>query len=297
MFGLLFLLYNGEARGDYRMREIKASTVEQTITELFSDIPFAYPETVRAKMEQAIPCEEERAASVLRLLLENERTARKEAVPLCQDTGLAVVECRIGQDVHIIEGSLEQAIQQGVRNAYRNSYLRFSVVDDPLFERVNTGDNTPALIHYQMVPGSELRLSVMAKGFGSENVSRLAMLKPADGLAGVKAFVLETIRMAGPNACPPMMVGVGIGGAMDTCAWLAKKALLRQEEHHSDQRYAALEQELLQEINELQIGPAGLKGKTTALGVCIETFPTHIAGLPVAVNINCHAVRKGMRML
>ena len=218
-------------------------------------------------------------------------------MPICQDTGMACVFIDIGQDVHITGGSLEEAINEGVRQGYAEGFLRKSVVKDPL-HRVNTNDNTPALIYYNMVPGDKVKITVAPKGFGSENMSRIAMLKPSDGLEGVKNFVLETVRMAGPNPCPPIVIGIGIGGSFDKAAYLAKKALIRPvNENNTDEFYGNLEKELLEEVNKIGIGPQGFGGKTTALALNIETYPTHIAGLPVAVNINCHATRHKERVL
>jgi len=210
---------------------------------------------------------------------------------MCQDTGMACVFLEIGQEVHFTGGLLEDAINEGVRQGYKEGYLRKSVVGDPI-ERVNTKDNTPALIYYDIVEGDKVKITVAPKGFGSENMSRIAMLKPADGLQGVKDFIIETVKLAGPNPCPPMVVGVGIGGSFDKAAYLAKKALIRPiDKSNKNKFYKDLEQELLQKINELGIGPQGFGGRTTALGLNIEVYPTHIAGLPVAVNINCHATR------
>lgn len=224
-------------------------------------------------------------------LLRNYEVARNEGMPVCQDTGMAVVFIELGQDVHLVGGSLAEAVNAGVREGYRRGYLRCSVVGDPL-ERKNTGDNTPAVIHLELVPGDAVRITVAPKGFGSENMSSLAMLRPADGEEGLRRFVLETVSKAGANPCPPVVVGVGVGGTMEKAALLSKKALLRPiEERHSEPRWAQLERELLEDINGLGIGPQGLGGVVTALGVNIETYPTHIAGLPVAVNIGCHVTR------
>jgi fumarate hydratase subunit alpha len=221
----------------------------------------------------------------------NSDIASKENMPMCQDTGMAVIFVELGQDVHIVGGSLKEAINEGIRQGYSEGYLRKSVVKDPL-TRVNTGDNTPAVIHIDIVDGEELKITIAPKGFGSENMSRIKMLKPSDGVEGVKEFVLETVKIAGPNPCPPIIVGVGIGGTFEKAAELSKKALLRSiEERNNDTYYSDLEDELITKINKLGIGPQGFGGKTTALGVNIETYPTHIAGLPVAVNISCHATR------
>ena len=222
---------------------------------------------------------------------ENIEIAKKEEIPLCQDTGMVSVFVEIGQDVQVTGGSLEEAINEGVRQGYMEGYLRKSVVKDPL-NRINTNDNTPAVISYRIVPGNKFKMLIAPKGFGSENMSRLKMLKPADGVQGVKDFVIETVERAGANPCPPIIVGVGIGGTFDKVASLAKKALLRPlGERNKDEFYKDLEEELFYKINKLGIGPQGFGGKTTALAVNIETYPTHIAGLPVAVNINCHVAR------
>ncbi len=235
--------------------------------------------------------ESEVGKGVLGMLKENLQIAGEDMIPICQDTGMAVVFMKIGQDLHIEGMSLTEAVNEGVRRGYINGYLRKSVVDDPL-RRVNTKDNTPAIIHYDIVPGDSLRITVAPKGFGSENMSRVFMLKPADGIEGVKEAVLTAVRDAGPNACPPMVVGVGIGGTFEKCAFLAKRALTHAADtHNSDPMYAALETELLEKINNLGIGPAGLGGRITAFAVHVETYPTHIAGLPVAVNICCHVNR------
>jgi len=230
------------------------------------------------------------AQGILDQIIENYQIADENNVPVCQDTGMACVFVDVGQDVHI-EGSLEEAIHEGVRQGYRDGYLRKSVVRDPL-DRVNTGDNTPAMIYYSIVPGDQVRITVAPKGFGSENMSQIKMLKPSDGLEGVKQFVVKVVEEAGPNPCPPIVVGVGVGGTFDKAALLAKKALLRPVDCRNENPfYAALEEELLEKINALGIGPQGFGGKTTALCVNILSCPTHIAGLPVAVNINCHVTR------
>jgi len=228
---------------------------------------------------------------VIDCLLENAGLAREKGVPLCQDTGMAVVFVNLGQDIRISGGGLGEAIEEGIRQAYEEGYFRKSIVRDP-FDRVNTGDNTPAVIHYDLVPGAELEITVAPKGFGSENMSALKMLKPADGLEGVKRFILETVERAGANPCPPIIVGVGVGGTMEKAAFLAKKALLRPvDARHPREQIAALEQEVLDRVNRLGIGPQGFGGTVTALAVNFEVYPTHIAGLPVAVNIACHANR------
>ncbi|ERK32512.1 fumarate hydratase [Clostridium intestinale] len=241
----------------------------------------------KSREEETFPI----AKQMLDKIIINSDIASKENMPMCQDTGMAVIFVELGQDVHIVGGSLKEAINEGVRQGYSEGYLRKSVVKDPL-TRVNTGDNTPAVIHIDVVEGEELKITIAPKGFGSENMSRIKMLKPSDGVEGVKEFVLETVKIAGPNPCPPIIVGVGIGGTFEKAAELSKKALLRSiEERNKDTYYSDLENELITKINKLGIGPQGFGGKTTALGVNIETYPTHIAGLPVAVNISCHATR------
>ena len=230
------------------------------------------------------------AQGILDQIIENYGIADENNVPVCQDTGMACVFIDVGQDVHV-EGNLEEAIHEGVRQGYRDGYLRKSVVRDPL-DRVNTGDNTPAMIYYNIVPGEQIKITVAPKGFGSENMSQIKMLKPSDGLQGVKDFVVKVVEDAGPNPCPPVVVGVGVGGTFDKAAFMAKKALTRPvDSHNEDPFYAALEDELLEKINALGVGPQGFGGRTTALAVNIEKCPTHIAGLPVAVNIHCHVTR------
>ena len=230
------------------------------------------------------------AQGILDQIIENYGIADENNVPVCQDTGMACVFIDVGQDVHV-EGTLEEAIHEGVRQGYKDGYLRKSVVRDPL-DRVNTGDNTPAMIYYNIVPGEQIKITVAPKGFGSENMSQIKMLKPSDGLQGVKDFVVKVVEDAGPNPCPPVVVGVGVGGTFDKAAFMAKKALTRPvDSHNEDPFYAALEDELLEKINALGVGPQGFGGRTTALAVNIEKCPTHIAGLPVAVNINCHVTR------
>lgn len=229
---------------------------------------------------------------ILGKLIQNACIARDEQMPICQDTGMAVFIVELGQDVHIVGGSLTDAVNAGVAKGYTEGYLRKSVVNDPLFDRKNTQDNTPAIIHIELVPGDKLKIMLSPKGFGSENKSALKMLVPADGIAGVKKFIIDTVANAGSNPCPPMIVGVGIGGTMEKAAYLSKKALFRPiTQRNSDERYAKLEQELMELIHNIGLGPQGLGGDTTALAVNVEYFPTHIAGLPVAVNISCHATR------
>ena len=251
-------------------------------------------------METTLKCARETEASplgkqILNQLSENLKIAADDMIPICQDTGMAVVFLEIGQDVHLEGGSVEDAVNEGVRLGYTEGFLRKSVVRDPI-ERVNTGDNTPAVIHYHIVPGEKVKITVAPKGFGSENMSRVFMLKPADGIEGVKEAILKAVSDAGPNACPPMVVGVGIGGTFEKCALMAKEALTRETGAHSEISYVKdLEEEMLAKINGLGIGPGGLGGTTTALAVHINTYPTHIAGLPVAVNICCHVNRHIVR--
>lgn len=280
------------------MKTINVNEIIKTVKELSIEANYYLPNDVKEAIEEAEKNERWPIANnILNKILENSQIAAAEKMPICQDTGMACVFVDIGQDVHITGGSLEEAINEGVRQGYAEGFLRKSVVKDPI-HRVNTNDNTPALIYYNMVPGDKVKITVAPKGFGSENMSRIAMLKPSDGLEGVKNFVLETVRMAGPNPCPPIVIGVGIGGSFDKAAYLAKKALIRPvNENNTDEFYSNLEKELLEEVNKIGIGPQGFGGKTTALALNIETYPTHIAGLPVAVNINCHATRHKERVL
>jgi len=273
------------------MREIQASLLTETIARLAIEANCALPCDVKNRIESARANEPwPTAQGILDKIIENYGIAERNTVPICQDTGVCCVFLKIGQDVHI-EGDLRAAVDEGVRLGYGEGYLRKSVVKDPL-RRVNTGDNTPAMLYTEIVPGDRLEITVAPKGFGSENMSRLAMLKPSDGVEGVKAFILKTVEEAGPNPCPPVIVGVGIGGTFDKAAYLAKKALMRStDERNADPFYADLEAELLEKINALGVGPQGFGGRTTALAVNIEWMPTHIAGLPVAVNINCHVTR------
>ena len=274
------------------MRVIHAEQIKNTVAELCIRANTVLPEDVRAALERAYAAEPwPTAKHSLKLLLDNLSLAKENALPVCQDTGLACVFLELGQEVYV-DGPLEDAVNAGVRKGYGEGYLRKSAVGDPL-RRVNTEDNTPGFLTVHLVPGTGCRITVMPKGFGSENMSRIAMLQPADGAEGVKRFVLDTVRAAGPNPCPPIVVGVGVGGTFDKCAALAKSALLRPlDQPNADPYYAALERELLEEINALGIGPQGFGGKTTALGLAIETAATHVAGLPVAVNINCHVTRR-----
>ena len=273
------------------MREFQAGVLTDAIRDLAIEANCVLPADMQARIEQARRDEPfQTAQGILDKIIENYGIAERNPVPICQDTGVCCVFLKIGQDVHI-NGDLRAAIDEGVRQGYAQGYLRKSVVGDPL-RRVNTGDNTPAMLYTEIVPGDRIELTVAPKGFGSENMSRLAMLKPSDGVEGVKAFILKTVEEAGPNPCPPIVVGVGIGGTFDKAAYLAKKALMRSlDVRNPDPYYADLEAELLASINALGIGPQGFGGKTPALAVNIEWMPTHIAGLPVAVNINCHVTR------
>ncbi len=279
------------------MRNIDAKVIEDTVARLCIEANLRLPPDVINAIERAEKAEPwDGAKRILSLLGDNVRIASEKTLPVCQDTGMACVFVELGQDVHI-EGDFEQAVNNGVRRGYGEGYLRKSVVCDPLC-RVNTGDNTPALVTVKLTRGDKMRITVMPKGFGSENMSALKMLKPADGAEGVKSFVLDTVEKAGANPCPPIIVGVGIGGSFDKAACLAKHALLRPvNEPNPDEYYAALERELLDKINALGIGPQGFGGKTTALAVLIEAMPTHVAGLPVAVNISCHATRRASASL
>ena len=275
------------------MREIEVKEIQEIVRDCCSGIAFEYPDDVMAKLVTYAEKEDKpRAKQALALLMENAELARTKRLPICQDTGMAVVWLTIGQDVHFTGGSVKAAGNKGVEEAYQGSYLRNSVVSDPVFERKNTLTNTPAVIYTEIVEGDQVVIECAAKGFGSENCSRIKMCKPAEGVEGVRDFILETVKLAGPNACPPMVVGVGVGGTMDYAAYLAKRALVRPlDSENENEQYRQLERECLEQINQLNIGPMGLKGRTTALKVNIEWFPTHIAGMPVAVNINCHVTR------
>ena len=280
------------------MREIHVSKIIDTVKELCIEANYYLSNDVKralcnAKENETWPL----AENILDQIILNSDIAKNENMPICQDTGMACIFIDIGQDVHIVGGLLDDAINEGVRRGYEEGFLRKSVVKDPI-NRINTKDNTPAIIYYNMVAGDKIKITVAPKGFGSENMSRIKMLKPSDGLQGVKDFIIETVKLAGPNPCPPIVIGVGIGGTFDKAAYLAKKALIRPlDKRNEDKFYSDLEGELLANINKLGIGPQGFGGKTTALGLNIETYPTHIAGLPVAVNINCHATRHKEREL
>lgn len=280
------------------MREIDVATITQNIKEMCIEANHFLTDDMKKVFNQAVDSEESPLGKqVLCQLKENLQIAGDDMIPICQDTGMAVVFINVGQEVHLTGGDITDAINEGVRQGYVEGYLRKSVVKDPIY-RENTKDNTPAVIHFSIVPGDKVDITVAPKGFGSENMSRVFMLKPADGIEGVKDAILTAVRDAGPNACPPMVVGVGIGGTFEKCAWMAKKALTRNLDEESDVPYVReLEKEMLEKINKLGIGPGGLGGTNTALAVNIETYPTHIAGLPVAVNICCHVNRHSHRVL
>ncbi len=280
------------------MRVIHTDEITKNIREMCIEANVSLSEDVKKRVLSAKEKEESALGKrVLEQLEENLAIAENEQIPICQDTGMAVVFLAVGQEVRIEGTAIEDAVNEGIRQGYRDGYLRKSVVSDPLL-RENTKDNTPGIIHYSIVPGENIEIIVAPKGFGSENTSRILMLKPADGIEGVKQAVLETVKLAGPNACPPMIVGVGIGGDFEKCAILAKKALTRNLDTPSPLPHIReLEKELLEEINKTKIGPGGLGGKVTALGLNIETYPTHIAGLPIAINICCHVNRHVKRVL
>lgn len=280
------------------MREISSESITEALAEMSIEANhYLSPDMEKALSEAEAAEISPLGRQVLAQLEENLKIAAADTIPICQDTGMAVVFVEMGQEVHITGGSLEDAINEGVRKGYSEGFLRKSVVGDPL-ERVNTGDNTPAVIHYDIVPGDGFKLTLAPKGFGSENMSRIFMLKPAEGIEGVKNAVITAVNDAGPNACPPMVVGVGIGGTFEKAAIMAKKALLRPAGEHSDIPYVKeMEEELLERINKTGIGPGGLGGRMTALAVNVLTYPTHIAGLPVAVNICCHVNRHSVRTL
>ena len=280
------------------MRRINVETITQNIKEMCIEANHFLSADMKKVFDEAAASEESPLGrQILGQLEENLCIAGEEMIPICQDTGMAVVFIKVGQDVHLIGGSLTDAINEGVRQGYVDGYLRKSVVKDPIY-RENTKDNTPAIIHYEIVEGEQVEITVAPKGFGSENMSRVFMLKPADGIEGVKDAILTAVRDAGPNACPPMVVGVGIGGTFEKCAEMAKHALTRNLEEESPVEYVRdLEKEMLEKINNLGIGPGGLGGRTTALAVNIETYPTHIAGLPVGINICCHVNRHAHRVI
>ena len=278
------------------VRTVRTEEISKAVKEMCIEANHFLSDDMRARFEQAVEKEESPLGKqILNQLQENLKIAGEDMIPICQDTGMAVIFARVGQDVHVEGGSLTDAINQGVHDGYVDGYLRKSIVRDPL-ERENTKDNTPAVIHYEIVEGDQIDLTLAPKGFGSENMSRVFMLKPADGIEGVKEAILTAVRDAGPNACPPMVVGVGIGGTFEKCAMMAKHALTRNLEEVSQVAYVRdLEKEMLEKINALGIGPGGLGGTVTALAVNIETYPTHIAGLPVGINICCHVNRHIVR--
>ena len=280
------------------MRTVQVEEIRKAVKEMCIQANYFLSEDMKARLDQAAADEASPLGrQVLAQLQENLKIAGEDMIPICQDTGMAVVFLKVGQDVHLEGGGLTDAVNQGVRDGYVEGFLRKSVVGDPL-ERVNTGDNTPAVIHYEIVEGDQVEITLAPKGFGSENMSRVFMLKPADGIQGVKDAILTAVRDAGPNACPPVVVGVGIGGTFEKCALMAKHALTRNLDEESPVPYVRdLEKEMLEKINSLGIGPGGLGGRVTALAVNIETYPTHIAGLPVAVNICCHVNRHCHRVI
>lgn len=280
------------------MREIEVSKITDAVERLCIAANEHLPEDVQRAIRDCRACEDGGIAQgVLDNIIENFEIAEREHVPICQDTGMACVFLEVGQDVHLVGGDLTEAVDEGVRRGYEKGYLRKSVVRDPV-RRGNTGDNTPAMLYLDIVPGEQVKVTVGPKGFGSENMSAIRMFKPSAGLQGIKDFILETVEAAGPNPCPPMVVGVGIGGTFDKAALLAKKALMRPvDSHNPDPFYADLEREMLEKINDLGIGPQGFGGRTTALGLNIETLPTHIAGMPCAINISCHVTRHKTEVL
>ncbi|MCC0636131.1 MULTISPECIES: fumarate hydratase [unclassified Clostridioides] len=273
------------------MRKIKSEQIVEQVKKLCIEASLYLGDDVLSCIKEKAKTEKsEVGKNILNILVENAEIAKEKNIPICQDTGMAIFFVEIGQEVLVEGDTITDAINEGVRQGYEEGYLRKSVVSP--ISRINTKDNTPAIIHYEMVKGDEIKIEFAAKGFGSENMSKMKMLKPSDGLEGIKKFIIDTVSEAGPNPCPPMVIGVGIGGTVDKCAQIAKKALFRElGEFNEDENIAKLESELLASINKLGIGPQGLGGTTTALGLNIETFPTHIAGLPVVVNINCHASR------
>lgn len=280
------------------MREISVNEIIETVKKLCIETNYYASTDIIEALENGLANEEYQIGQeILEQLIQNAQIAREKKMPICQDTGMAIVFCEVGLGVKIVGGDLTESINEGVRRGYREGYLRKSVVEDP-FYRVNTKDNTPAIIHYDLISGDCVKITVAPKGFGSENMSKIHMLVPSDGIEGAKRVILETIQQAGGNACPPMVVGVGIGGSFEKSALLAKKALLRSINEPSNIPYVQeLEKEMYEKANQLGIGPQGLGGKVTVLGVNIETFPTHIAGLPVAINISCHVTRHGTSVL
>lgn len=275
------------------LREIDYNKVVETVSELCMTANYDLGEDVLSAVRKAYDLEESSTGkSILSQIVKNAEISREERIPICQDTGFAVFFVELGEDVRILGGNLADAIRDGVKKGYKEGYLRKSIVNDPVLDRKNTGDNTPPIIHYEITSGDRLKIICAPKGGGSENMSEVKMMKPADGIEGIKDFVVERVRRSSGNPCPPVIVGVGIGGTFERCALLAKKALIRRlGESNPDSRFAEVERELLKRINDLGIGPMGLGGRTTALGVHIEIFPCHIASMPVAVNLNCHAAR------
>jgi len=275
------------------MREIKANQITDKIKELFLKANFYINPDLMQRLGKSLKEESSTVGKyVLKMIIENNKIASREEVPICQDTGLAVVFIELGQEVHLVGGDFAEAINQGVKEAYKEGYLRKSVVDDPVFERKNTKTNTPAIIYTDIVPGDKIKLLVMPKGFGSENMSTIVMLKPVDGPEVIVNFVVKTVKKAGPNPCPPTVIGVGVGGSADKAMVIAKKAIARKiGSNNKNVKYAAMEKEILKKINNLGIGPAGLGGNITSLAIHIDYLPTHMAGLPVAVNVCCHAAR------
>jgi fumarate hydratase subunit alpha len=280
------------------MREVNVKEISEAVRDLSMKSNMVLGDAELAYIKKMVDVEESPTGKeILAMLLENARIAREEEIAICQDTGFAVVFIDLGQDVHLVGGDLNEAVADGVRRGYKEGYLRKSILGDPI-KRVNTGDNTPPVIHLSIVPGDKVKVVIAPKGGGSENMSAIRMLKPSDGIEGVKNFVVETVEAAGGNPCPPIVVGVGIGGTFEKCAYLAKKALLRPlGERHPDPFYRDLEEELLKRVNATGVGPQGLGGRVTALDVHVETYPCHIASLPAAVNLNCHASRHGERII
>lgn len=275
------------------MREIDCKLITENIKKLCIEANYFLPEDVEKRICDCLEDEPyEIAKNTLKSIKDNYEISKNGVFPICQDTGMACVFIEIGQDVHIINGNIEDAINEGVRQGYEEGYLRKSIVNDAVFDRKNTNNNLPAIINYEIVPGENLKMIVAPKGFGSENMCKIKMLKPSDGVEGIKQFIIDTVEQAGPNACPPLVIGVGIGGNFEKVAGLSKRAMMRKiGTRNKDERYAKLEEDLLNEINKLGIGPAGYGGKTTILSINIENYPTHIAGMPVAVSICCHAAR------
>lgn len=282
-----------------KMRKIKASQIKDKVKELFLKANYDISKNLMDRLEEALQKETSPTGkSVLKMIIENNKIAYSEKIAICQDTGLAVVFVELGQEVWVVNGDFKEAINKGVEKAYQEGYLRKSIVDDPVFERKNTRTNTPAVIYTDIVSGDKIKFLVIPKGFGSENMSALAMLTPADGAEGIVNVVVETVRKAGPNPCPPTIIGVGIGGTADRAMVIAKKAIARKiGEHNKNEKFAAMEREILKKINNLGIGPAGLGGNTACLAVNIDYLPTHIAGIPVAVNVCCHAARHAAGIL